>query len=231
MSRCSRAVGIRTLAVAFVLLVASSAIARQYSWLGVRIRDLSEQEMDEIASRHGIREGFGVFVVDVIEGAPAARAGMKGGDVIVAFGERPVVGTRELQRLVAAASPDSQIQITVLRSEGRRQLPVRLVAMPRDVVGDRVAAEFGFMIRDPDSRRAAGQTVDPTTPAIAAVLRGGPAEKAGLEVGDVIVRVNERAIGNVAVARDVLSDLPPKVSLELTVRRGERLLSFTLAAP
>ena len=54
-------------------LVASAADARPWSWLGVRIRDLSEQEMEEIATRHGIREGFGVVIVEVIADTPAAR--------------------------------------------------------------------------------------------------------------------------------------------------------------
>src|SRR3989442_7089345 len=79
--------------------VATAADVRQWSWLGVRIRDLSEQEMEEIAARHGIREGFGVVIVEVIEGAPAARAGLKNGDIVVAFGKRPVTETRLLQRL------------------------------------------------------------------------------------------------------------------------------------
>ena len=61
-------------AVIFVLILAATASAidaAQWAWLGVRIRDLSEQEMNEISSRHGLREGFGVFIVDVIEGTPA----------------------------------------------------------------------------------------------------------------------------------------------------------------
>ena len=49
--------------------------ARPWSWLGVRIRDLSEQEMEDLAVRHGIREGFGVLVIDVMADTPAARRG------------------------------------------------------------------------------------------------------------------------------------------------------------
>ena len=219
------------LVIALVLVAPAIGAAREYSWLGVRIRDLSEVEMEEIARRHGIREGFGVFVVDIIEGTPAAHAGIKPGDVIVAFGDRPVVDSRSLQRFVAAASPDSQVRITVLRSEGRRQLPIRLTSMPREVVGERVAAEFGFMIRDPDGPRVPGQPTDPLTPSVAVVMRGGLAEKAGLEVGDVIVQVNEREISNRDAARDALGDLAPQLPLRLTVRRGERLLTFLLPPP
>ena len=135
----------RVVAVVLVTLafVASTVDARPWSWLGVRIRDLSEQEMEEIAARHGIREGFGVVIVEVIADTPAARAGMRSGDIVVAFGERPIVETQLLQRLIAAAPVDAESKLTVLRADGRRALRVRLTSMPPNVAGDRVAAEFG----------------------------------------------------------------------------------------
>src|SRR5919201_4528235 len=123
--------------VALALLGAPIAEARSWSWLGVRIRDLSEQEMEEIAARHGIREGFGVMIVEVMADTPAARAGMKSGDIVVAFGERPVVETRLLQRLIASAPVDRESSLTVLRAEGRRALKVRLTSMPPTVAGER----------------------------------------------------------------------------------------------
>ena len=114
-----------------VLLAATAADARSWSWLGVRIRDLSEQEMDEVSARHGIGEGFGVVIVEVMEDTPAARAGMRAGDIVVAFEGRPVTDTRLLQRLIGRAPVGGDVRLTVLRREGRRALPVRLVAMPR----------------------------------------------------------------------------------------------------
>ena len=42
-----------------------------WGWLGVRIRDLSEQEMEEISQKYGLREGFGVVIVDVMKETPA----------------------------------------------------------------------------------------------------------------------------------------------------------------
>src|SRR5207244_4970173 len=106
-------------ALMLLVSVAAAADVRQWSWLGVRIRDLSEQEMEEIAARHGIREGFGVVIVEVIEGAPAASAGLKSGDIVVAFGKRPVTETRMLQRLIATAPTDRESEPTVARPEGR----------------------------------------------------------------------------------------------------------------
>jgi S1-C subfamily serine protease len=218
------------LVVLLVVCAATAADVRQWSWLGVRIRDLSEQEMEEIAARHGIREGFGVVIVEVIEGAPAARAGLKSGDIVVAFGKRPVTETRLLQRLVAAAPTDRESEVTVLRAEGRRPVTVRLASMPRAMVGERVAAELGFIMREPD---AGGESPSPraivAAPTIAGVRKASAAEKAGLEVGDVLVAVGERVIVTADAAREALADRELDRPLPLTVRRGDRRLSVTLS--
>ena len=221
-----------------IVITASAADARSWSWLGVRIRDLSEQEVEEISARHGIREGFGVVIVEVIADTPAARAGIKSGDIVVAFGERPVVETRLLQRLIAAAPTDREASLTVLRAEGRRALKVQLTSMPPAVAGERVAAEFGFALREPTPPGEPGaprpaRAVEvlgsgSVVPTVGVVTKGSPAEKAGLEVGDVIVAVGERHIVTGDAAREALAEREPDRPLPLTVRRGDRRLSLTL---
>jgi S1-C subfamily serine protease len=232
MSRAGRAL---VIAAAALLIAASAADARLWSWLGVRIRDLSEQEVEEISARHGIREGFGVVIVEVLADTPAARAGIKSGDIVVAFGERPIVETRLLQRLIASAPADRESSLTVLRTEGRRALKVRLTSMPPAVAGERVAAEFGFALRDPASSSEGPPARPPASvgardapPTVGAVAKGSPAEKGGLEVGDMIVAVGERAIVTGEAAREALADREPEYPLPLTVRRGDRRLTLTL---
>jgi S1-C subfamily serine protease len=211
--------------LALVLAIAAeAAAAKPWAWLGVRIRDLSEQEMDEISKTHGIREGFGVFIVDVLAETPAARAGLKNGDVVVAFEGRPVTETRLLQRLIATASPDSEVRLVVLRREGRRAVPVRLVSMPRDVAGDRVAALFGFFLRDPAG--AEGATAG--TPVVAAVERRSIAERSGLKIGDVVLQVNERPVVSREAAREALADASPDRPLRLVVRRETEQVPLAL---
>jgi len=220
------------LALVGLVLAAAGAEARTWAWLGVRIRDLSEQEMDEISARHGIREGFGVVIVEVLEGTPAARAGIRNGDIVVAFGDRPVTETRMLQRLIASAPTGVETRLTVLRREGRRSVDVRLAEMPRDVTGDRVAAEFGFVLRDVERQGDLAGARPPTSaPAVAAVLRGGPAERGGLVVGDVLLQVGEQAVLTRDSARDALAGAAIERPLRLVVRRGEERLTLTLPAP
>ena len=217
---------------AAIVLTASPSDARPWSWLGVRIRDLSEQEVDEIAARHGIREGFGVVIVEVIADTPAAKAGIKSGDIVVAFGERPVVETRLLQRLIAAAPVDRESSLTVLRAEGRRALKVQLTSMPAAVAGERVAAEFGFSLRDPRQDDESGRprpSLAVILPTVGVVMRQSAAENAGLQVGDVIVAVGDRPVVTGDAAREALSERDPTHQLALTVRRNDQRISLTLS--
>ena len=209
-----------------LLLAAGVAEARPWSWLGVRIRDLSEQEMDDLAVRHGIREGFGAVIVDVLDGTPAARAGLKSGDIVVGFNGRPVTETHLLQRLIASAAPDSDVRLVVLRrGEGRRAVPVRLMTMPREIAGDRVAALVGVALREPPQRDAPAAA---GTPVVAAVERGGAAERGGVRSGDVVLQVNEQPVISREAVRAALADASPERELRLVVRRGDERAAFTL---
>ena len=215
-----------TMAV-LVLTLALTAVAeaRPWAWLGVRIRDMSEQELEEISAKHGIREGFGVVIVEVMDDTPAARSGLRNGDIVVAINGRPITETRLLQRLIGSTSPDADTRLTVLRQDGRRQVGVRLAAMPREIVGERVAAEFGFALREVGAQgELAGARPAAGAPTVAAVVRGGVAEKAGLMVGDVLLQIRDRAVVTREAAREALSDVPLDQPLSLTVQReGERL--------
>jgi serine protease Do len=219
-------------ALALVLLDAAAAGGRSWAWLGVRIRDMSEQEMNDVSARHGIREGFGVVIVEVLSDTPAARAGLQSGDIVVAVGDRPITETRLLQRLIASASTAEDTSLTVLRDEGRHQLPVRLTAMPREMVGERVAAEFGFVLRDVQPPAGPlGAAAVLRGPTVGAVIRGGAAEKAGLLVGDILVQIGERPVLTRDAARQALAEAPLDRPLELTVRRGDSRLNLALPVP
>jgi serine protease Do len=218
------------LSLVLLLVVVSQVDARPWAWLGVRIRDLSEQEMESVAARHGVREGFGVVIIEVIEETPAARAGLKSGDIVVAFDGRPVTETRLLQRLVAAAGADTEVRLTVLRPEGRQPLRVRLTTMPPPMAGERVGVEFGFVLREREPQAELGGARPPAgSPAVGAVIQGSAAARAGLEVGDTILQINDQAVLTRDTARDALAEVDPERPLRLVIRRGETRLSLTLS--
>ena len=189
--------GLALLALLLAVMAPARPAGAAWGWLGVRIRDLSEQEMEDISQKHGLREGFGVVIVEVMKETPAEISGLKTGDLVVAFRDRPVVDTRTLQRLVASTSAGETVPLTVFRrdDDGRRRVTVRVGVMPDTVAADRVAAEFGFLVRDPDAQaEGASPRLSGGPPAVGAVLARSAAEAAGVRAGDVLVEVNGRPV-------------------------------------
>jgi serine protease Do len=217
----------------FLLAPPAEPASKSWGWLGVRIRDLSEQEMEEISQKHGLREGFGVVIVEVMKETPAEASGLKNGDLVVAFRERPVVDTRTLQRLVASTSVGETVPLTVLRREdGRRRVSVRVGLMPDTVAADRIAAEFGFLVREPEAPgEGGGARLSEGPPTVGAVVSRSPAEAAGLHVGDVLVDVNGRAVLTLAAAREALLGSSLERPMALVVSRDSERIALTLTAP
>ncbi len=208
-----------------LILAGGADGAIQWGWLGVRIRDLSEQEMDEISQKYGLREGFGAIILEVIKETPAEASGLRTGDLIVAFSDRPVTDTRTLQRYVASAGVGQTVRLTVLRrDEGRRPVSIRIGLMPDSVAAERVAAEYGFLMRDPESQLESANGRPAGPPAVAAVLARSRAEKAGLHIGDVLLELGGQPVGTLEAARGALLAAGPDGPLGLLVNRdGDRV--------
>ena len=80
-------------------------------YIGVRIQDVPP----EIVERLALKNVQGALVAGVVDGGPAAKAGMKLGDVIISFDGKPVTTSRALQRLVADAGIDRKSEVVIWR--------------------------------------------------------------------------------------------------------------------
>jgi serine protease Do len=165
----------------------------------------------------------------VIKETPAAAAGLQNGDLVVAFRDRPVVDTRSLQRAIASTSVGETVRLTVLRrEEGRRPVQVQVGAMPDQVAAERVAAEYGFLVRDPEAQPELGGARPSAVPSLAAVLPKSRAERAGLQVGDVLTEVNGRPVVTLDAVREALLAAGPDGPLPLVLRRDQERITVTL---
>jgi serine protease Do len=215
-------------ALLLVTVAAPALAAERYGWLGVRIRDLSESEAEDLSVKLGIREGYGVVIAEILKDTPAEISGLRAGDLIVAIDGRPVVETRVLQRLVGATPEGQELRLVVLREGRRRELRIRVGAMPGEAVAERVAAEFGFLVRDtaPDETAASATAV--RLAVVAAVLERSAAERGGLKAGDRLLAVNGVATGSVDAVRQRLREVELRSELRLRVERRGEPLDLTL---
>jgi serine protease Do len=229
----SRRLSIALLLAGWLLATGAPAGAdpdRSWAWLGVRIRDLSELEMDEISRRHGIREGYGVVIVSIFDDSPAGRSALRAGDIVVDFAGRPIVDARTFQRAVGTAPVERDLPLTVFRyGQGRQRVSVRLAAMPAELMGERVAAEFGFFIRDVMFEEPGAGDSAAT---VGEVLPGSPAERGGLRTGDVIRELNGEPLRSFRHAAQALARVALDQPLRLRVgRTGDDPLLVTLPPP
>jgi serine protease Do len=91
-------------------------------WLGVTVREEEEP---------GARRGAGVGIAAVDKTGPAARAGLRAGDVITAVNGQPVESARELIRTVAQTAPGSTVHLTVRRQSRQMDVSVAVGRRPK----------------------------------------------------------------------------------------------------
>ena len=98
-------------------------------WLGVHIQNVSE----DIADSLGLAEAAGAMVTHTDEKAPAFKAGVKIGDVILAVDGTTVKNTRELARQIGRADPESDVELTIWRDDHEIKVKVLLGLFPDQV--------------------------------------------------------------------------------------------------
>jgi serine protease Do len=91
-------------------------------WLGVAMQPIT----DELADALALPSRDGALVAEVIDGSPAAAAGLERGDVITRFGERSVAAPRDLSRAVATAPVGQRIDVEIVRNGKREALSIEI---------------------------------------------------------------------------------------------------------
>lgn len=100
----------------------------QRAWLGVKIQEVSE----EIAAAIGMKTPQGALLLEITPGSPAAKAGLKEGDVILKFGDREIKEMRNLPRVVAESKSGTTVKVLLFRKGQQLTLPVLLKEQPGD---------------------------------------------------------------------------------------------------
>jgi membrane-associated protease RseP (regulator of RpoE activity) len=109
--------------------------------LGVSGDELTTQ----LASYFGVKQGKGVLVREVVVGSPAAKAGLKAGDVIVAVDGKSVATVTELRQAldIKPSKEEHKVNLTIVRDRHEQTVPVELERLGPGERG-RMAANFGI---------------------------------------------------------------------------------------
>ncbi len=185
--------------------------------LGVGIQDVNQA----LAESFGLDAPRGALVSKVESGGPADKAGLKAGDVILAFGDQPVDTAGQLPSIVAAAAPGTSVELKVWRDKSERDVSVKLGEAAKDAaVADNGAqsesGRLGLMVRplSPQEQREA----DVSQGLVVEDVDGAAAE-AGIRPGDIVISANGAPVRSVTDLRKVVSGSKDHVAL--LVQRGD----------
>jgi len=196
-------------------------------WFGARLQSVTP----EMARSLGMAAPSGALVAEVWPGGPAARAGLRQGDVITAVDGRPVVDAAGVNYAVGTHKPGDSVAIGLRRGGQAQTVNARVEPAPATPARDQQTLGG----RSPFT----GATVVNLSPAVADELGldtfgqgvlvtqvgGGPAAQVGLQPGDIVRNVNGRPIRTV---RDlVVATSASAPAWQVTIERGGQQISAT----
>jgi serine protease Do len=169
-----------------------------YGWLGVSIQDLN----DDLRSYFSVKEKEGVIIVKVYPDSPAEVADLKEGDLILSFDNQRITKTRDLVTIVSASEVGKKYPLKIIRGAKELTLEVKITKKPQDLEPEESVAlgKSKAMFR--------GMAIDDITPlyqkqfrisdaagvVVTYIEEGSPAEKSGIMISDVIVKVDGKNI-------------------------------------
>ena len=196
--------------------------------IGVQIYDV---EGEEDAEALGLSSEMGAIVSAVSEDGPAGQAGMRPGDVIVAYNGEPVDDTRDLQNRVVNTRPGTTVPVRVVRNGEERTLNITIEELDFDVEArgpeaqpaEELSEGFGMTLRDLTPQTAARLRLpEGTTGAIVAdVQRRGAAAAGGVQAGDVVLSINRVEVASAADAVRELNSVESGRAAFLLIQRGD----------
>jgi serine protease Do len=178
----------------------------RYPYIGVEIGDVGKVPPDEKEKLGPNPPDKGAFVSEVKEGSPAARAGLRPGDIITAINGQAISTAADVIDAVSAKSIGSTVAVGVVREGKPENVRVTVGELPSpgsEVAGDEHGSSgMALQTVTPALARSLGLPAQTHGAAVTDVTKGSPAARAGVQPGDVVVEVDRQPV---ATAEDAAS--------------------------
>jgi len=191
-------------------------------WLGVQIQDVTRQ----LAESFGMDRPHGALVAKVIPGGPAEKAGVQIGDIIVEFDGHGIETSSELPPIVGMTPVDESVAIKVIRQGDREELKVKVgllntksAQLSSNTMEEATVNRLGIAVADLTEDQRQQLQVEKNGVVVQKVARGVAAD-AGIQPGDVILRVQNTMIKNAEQFNAIVEKLPVNKSVALLIQRN-----------
>lgn len=202
-------------------------------WLGVVIQEVNR----DLAESFGLERPAGALVAQVMDGGPAAKGGLRVGDVILSVDGQDIDMSADLPHMIGTIKPNTRARLGIVRDGERETLNVTIGALPEE--GEEVAAtdsrtekssnRLGVKVTELSAEQK--RSLDLPGGVVVSEVLNGPAAMIGLRSGDVITHLNNQAIDSASTFGRVAEQLPKNRSVSMRVLRQGRasFITFKLA--
>lgn len=191
-------------------------------WLGVQVQDVTR----ELAESFGMGRPRGALIAKVLPDSPAEKANFQLGDVIIEFNGKKVDTSSALPPLVGITPIDSTVNVKVVRKGKTKTLKVQVGLLSEELetqlaekrTGAVNLERLGLLVSDlTEEDREQFQVLKDGV--LVQSVNPGPGSNAGIQKGDVILRVRNKVIDNVKDLQSFIKGLPKKKSISLLLQR------------
>jgi serine protease Do len=224
--------------------VAAVAAPAGTSFLGVGIADIDSDRAKELK----LKEPAGVEITRVEEDSPAAKAGLKVGDVVLEYNGQKVEGMEQFGRLVRETPVGREIKLLISRNGAPQTLVARIAARRGPVAVTFPHVEIPALPAVPDipgtvmmwratllgieGESLHGQLADyfgvKEGVLVRSVMPDTPAAKAGLKAGDVILKIDDSKVSSPSQITTVLRRLQDKKTVPVVVMREHKEMTMNV---
>jgi serine protease Do len=180
--------------------------------LGVAVQSMNQT----LANSFGMDKPHGALVSSVDAGGPAAKAGLKPGDVIVAVNGQQVDDSSDLPSMIAGMKPGTKADIQVWRDKSTKNFTATIGALSdakvasSDGQGAQMQSRLGVAVRPLTPDEKSNDSVDH---GLMVEQAGGAAENAGIQPGDVILAVNGRPVSTADQLKQMIAQAGNSIAL------------------
>lgn len=214
----------------------------QHGWIGVHVQSLT----DEISENLGLAKGKGALIASVIPEGPAAKSGLKTGDVILEFNGKEIKDSRRLPRLIGETSPGKSIPLLIWRDKKEMHMDLKVEdfesaeeagLIPSSTPESRVPSEKGKKIFDMelhsltrDYRDKFDIRANQKGVLITDLKRDSQAWGKMIRPGDVIVEIDQMPVETPQEVLKIIEQAwkKGKKSVLVLIARGEDLIFVAL---
>ncbi len=192
-------------------------------WLGILIQDVTR----ELAESFGMEKPIGALVARVLPDSPAEEAGFEVGDIIVEFDGREVESSAVLPPMVGSTRVGSEVKVKIIRNGKPRTLDVTISELPED---DEITlsrsdggaqnvkiSRLNMLVSDLTEDKK--EELEEEGGVFVEAVKTGPASRAGLRRGDIILKFNNTDVRNVKHLKELVKAVPEGKPVPVLIQR------------